>query len=106
MWHGLLAPLRKSPVWAAVALLYVVATIVTPAMLKPGQNPQHAAGVLIPRRVAAGQTLALLAGGIDLSQAGVVTLVNIVAADVMAGSDSNIAVAVLVCAGLSLVSGC
>ena len=36
--------------------------------------------------IATGQTLVVLTGGIDLSQAGVVTLTNIVAASMMAGS--------------------
>jgi ribose/xylose/arabinose/galactoside ABC-type transport system permease subunit len=55
--------------------------------------------------IACGQTLALLARGIDLSQAGVVTLVNIVSAEVMAGANANIAVAVAVCVALSFLVG-
>jgi ribose/xylose/arabinose/galactoside ABC-type transport system permease subunit len=59
--------------------------------------------------IATGQTLVLLAGGIDLSQAGIVTLTNIVATAVMNGDPANIAPAVLVClalaAGIGLLNG-
>lgn len=97
MWHGLLAPLRKSPVWAAVALLYVVATIVTPAMLKPGQILNILQVTAFLGLVATGQTLTLLTGGIDLSVAGVVTMTNILATSLMMGQDAKIAPAVLTC---------
>jgi ribose transport system permease protein len=105
-WSRALAAVnRLGAVWLAVAGLYIVTGSISPATFQVGQilNVLQVSSFL--GVIAAGQTLALLAGGIDLSQAGVVTLVNIVAADVMAGSDSNIAVAVLVCAGLSLVIG-
>jgi ribose/xylose/arabinose/galactoside ABC-type transport system permease subunit len=59
--------------------------------------------------LATGQTLALLVGGIDLSQAGIVTLVNILATSLMLGADGNIAqgvlVPLLVAALVGLVNG-
>ena len=55
--------------------------------------------------IASGQTLVLLVGGIDLSQAGVVTLVNIVATGVMMGRDTDIALAVTLCLGLAVATG-
>lgn len=109
MWQGLMAPLRKSPVWVAVALLYIVAAIVTPAMLKPGQVLNILQVTAFLGLVATGQTIALLTGGIDLSVAGVVTMTNIVATSMMMGEDSKIAPAVLAClaigAGIGAANG-
>ncbi|HTI02171.1 MAG TPA: hypothetical protein VL752_14575, partial [Acidisoma sp.] len=70
--------LRRSPVWAAVVLLYIVASIVSPAMLKPEQILNILQVTAFLGLVATGQTMALLTGGIDLSVAGVVTMTNIV----------------------------
>jgi ribose transport system permease protein len=97
--------LRGSPVWGAVALLYIVASVVSPAMLKPEQvlNILQVAAFL--GLVATGQTMALLTGGIDLSVAGVVTMTNIVSTSLMLGQDRNIAVAVLCCLVLGAVVG-
>ena len=103
MWQGLLAPLRKSPVWVSVALLYVIAAIVTPAMLKPGQILNIFQVTAFLGLVATGQTIALLAGGIDLSVAGVVTMTNIFAASLMGGQDSRILPAVLACLAIGAV---
>jgi ribose/xylose/arabinose/galactoside ABC-type transport system permease subunit len=105
MWQGLLAPLRKSPVWVAVALLYIVAAIVTPAMLKPGQILNILQVTAFLGLVATGQTIALLTGGIDLSVAGVVTMTNIVATSLMMGQDAKIAPAVLACVAIGAAVG-
>jgi ribose transport system permease protein len=74
-----------APVWLAVPALYLLAGAVEPAMLQLGQilNVLHVASFL--GLIAAGQTLALLVAGIDLSQAGVVTLTNILAISLMDG---------------------
>ena len=97
--------LRGSPVWGAVALLYIVASIVSPAMLKPEQvlNILQVAAFL--GLAATGQTMALLTGGIDLSVAGVVTMTNIVSTSLMLGQDRNIALAVLCCLLLGALVG-
>ena len=55
--------------------------------------------------VATGQTLALLAGGIDLSIAGVVTMANIVSTGLMAGRDANTFIAVGTCVVLAAIVG-
>lgn len=83
-------------VWIAVVGLYVVAGIVSPAMLQPGQvlNILQVASFL--GVIAIGQTLVLLTGGIDLSQASVVTLTNIVATSLMLGDSANIPTALVV----------
>lgn len=97
--------LRRSPVCVAVVLLYVVAAIISPAMLKFEQvlNILQVAAFL--GLVATGQTIALLTGGIDLSVAGVVTMTNIIATSLMLGQNSNIPAAVLVCVLLGAAVG-
>ena len=96
---------RISPIWLAVILLYIIAGIVSPAMLSGAQilNVLQVAAFL--GLVATGQTLALLVGGIDLSVGGVVTLTNIVSTSLMLGDNGNIPLAVAVCLGLGIVIG-
>lgn len=96
---------RGGAVWVAVLGLYVVSGLISPAMFHPGQvlNILQVASFL--GVIATGQTLALLTGGIDLSQAGVVTLVNIAAAEAMDGAAARVPQAVLICLLLALVVG-
>lgn len=59
-----------------------------------------------PLGVAAmGQTIVLLIGGIDLSVGATMSMVNLVAASVMSGDDSQIFPAVLICMALCLLIG-
>jgi ribose/xylose/arabinose/galactoside ABC-type transport system permease subunit len=96
---------RFGAVWLAVVGLYIISGIVSPAMFQVSQvlNILQVAAFL--GVLATGQTLALVVGGIDLSQAGMVTLVNIVSTSIMLGSDANIAQAVLACVALAAVVG-
>lgn len=96
---------RLGAVWIAVIGLYVISGLISPAMLHMSQvlNVLQVASFL--GVIACGQTLVLLVGGIDLSQAGVVTLVNIVAAGIMAGQAGGILPAVALCAALALAVG-
>ena len=55
--------------------------------------------------VAIGQTIVLLSAGLDLSAGSVITIVVIVASQIMNGQDSNIVPAVVAAIGLSLVIG-
>ncbi len=92
-------------VWVAVLGFYALTCLISPAMLHLSQmlNVLQVAAFL--GVIATGQTLAMLAGGIDLSQAGVVTLVNIVAADLMAGQSARVPGALAVCFALSALVG-
>lgn len=92
-------------VWVAVIGLYVLAGLVSPPMLQIGQvmNILQVASFL--GVIALGQFVAILSGGIDLSQAGLVTLTNIVATSVMLGQDAMILPAVALCLGLALAIG-
>src|SRR5437763_16029676 len=96
-------------VWIAVVALFLVSGLISPAMLQLGQvlNILQVAAFL--GVLATGQTIAVLVGGIDLSQAGMVTLVNILSTTIMLGSDANTASAVLLClvaaAAVGLLNG-
>lgn len=96
---------RFGAVWIAVLGLFVISGLVSPAMFQVSQilNILQVAAFL--GVLATGQTLAVLVGGIDLSQAGMVTLVNIVATSIMLGSDANTVAAVLVCLALAVAVG-
>jgi len=99
------ARLRRSPVWIAVALLYGIAAVASPAMLKPEQILNILQVTAFLGLVATGQTIALLTGGIDLSVAGVVTMTNIVATSLMLGQDERITPAVVCCLVIGAVVG-
>jgi len=102
----LLAILRSvGAVWIAVIGLYLISGFISPAMFQLGQvfNILQVASFL--GVIAAGQTIAVLTGGIDLSQAGVVTLTNIVATSIMLSQPENIPAAILVVLALALLVG-
>jgi ribose/xylose/arabinose/galactoside ABC-type transport system permease subunit len=92
-------------VWIAVVVLFVISGLISPAMFQVGQvlNILQVAAFL--GVLATGQTLAMLVGGIDLSQAGMVTLVNIASTTVMLGSNANIPSAIVVCLVIAVVIG-
>ena len=96
---------RIGAVWFAVAALFVISGLISPAMFHFSQvlNVLQVAAFL--GVLATGQTLALLIGGIDLSQAGMVTLVNIVSTSLMLGTNGNIAEAVLVSLAVAALIG-
>jgi ribose/xylose/arabinose/galactoside ABC-type transport system permease subunit len=92
-------------VWIAVVLLYVLSGLVSPAMYQSSQVMNILQVAAFLGVIALGQTVVLLVGGIDLSQAGMVTLVNIVSTSLMLGHPENIALAVVACLVLALVVG-
>ncbi len=92
-------------VWFAVIGLYVLSGLFSPAMFQWSQvfNILQVASFL--GVIALGQTIVVLTGGIDLSQAGIVTLTNIVATSVMLGQNEQIALAMMVCIFIALIAG-
>lgn len=96
---------RVGPVWVAVVGLYLLSAVISPAMLQAGQVLNVLQVAAFVGVIAAGQTLVLLAAGIDLSQAGLVTLINVAATSGMAGSNAAILPTVLICIGLALATG-
>lgn len=96
---------RIGPVWIAVIALYAVSAMISPAMFQTSQVLNILQVSAFVGMIACGQTLVLLAGGIDLSQAGMVTTVNIVSTSLMMGQDANIATAVAVCIAIAVLVG-
>jgi ribose transport system permease protein len=96
---------RFGAVWIAVLGLFILSGLISPAMFQLTQvlNILQVAAFL--GVLATGQTLALLIGGIDLSQAGVVTLVNILSTSIMLGADSRTPAAILACIALAALVG-
>lgn len=92
-------------VWIAVILLYIVSGLVSPAMFQTSQVMNILQVAAFLGVIALGQTMVILVGGIDLSQAGTITLVNIVATSLMLGQSENIAIALIACLALALVVG-
>lgn len=92
-------------VWIAVILLYIVSGLVSPAMYQTSQVMNILQVAAFLGVIALGQTMVILVGGIDLSQAGTITLVNIVATSLMLGQSENIAIALIACLALALVIG-
>lgn len=96
---------RISPIWYAVTALFLVSAMISPAMFQASHVMNMMQVAAFVGVIACGQTLVLLAGGIDLSQAGTVTLINILAAATMMGSDGNIAAALVLCLAVSVGIG-
>jgi len=96
---------RFGAVWIAVLGLFILSGLISPAMFQLSQvlNILQVAAFL--GVLATGQTLALLVGGIDLSQAGMVTLVNILSTSIMLGADSRTPLAILACIALAALIG-
>jgi len=92
-------------VWIAVVLLYLLAGLVSPAMFQTSQvvNILQVASFL--GVIALGQVIVVLTGGIDLSQAGMVTMTNIVATSVMFGQPEYIVPALAACLAVAVVTG-
>jgi len=92
-------------VWIAVAGLYIIAGLISPAMFQAAQvvNILQVASFL--GVIALGQVIVVLTGGIDLSQAGMVTMTNIVATSVMLGQPENIPLALAACFAVAVLSG-
>lgn len=89
--------LAQSQMMVYLILIFVllIAQLASPGYLALN----HVAGILRLSSflgiAAIGQTFAILIGGIDLSIANVITFANVIAAQVMSGSDSNMLAALL-----------
>ncbi len=96
---------RFGAVWIAVLGLFLLSGLISPAMFQLSQMLNILQVAAFLGVLATGQTLALLVGGIDLSQAGMVTLVNILSTSIMLGADSRTPVAILACIALAALVG-
>jgi ribose transport system permease protein len=102
---GLRAALARGPIWLAVLLLYALASLVSPAFLSGAQLRNLLQVAAFLGVVSLGQTIALLAGGIDLSVGGVVTLTNVLSTSIMDGRDGAVPLAVVACLAAGLLVG-
>lgn len=93
------------PVYMALIILLMISEFASSGFLEI----THMGNVLIKASfvgiVAVGQTLVMLTGGIDLSIASVITVSNLVAAQMMNSSDANTLPALLACILIGLASG-
>jgi len=96
---------RVGMVWFAVVALYIIAGLIEPNMMSVRQISNVLQVAAFLGAVAIGQTIVLLVGGIDLSVASMVTLVNIVSTSVMNGEPANVVPAVLICLVLAAMIG-
>jgi ribose transport system permease protein len=92
-------------VYISLAILIIAALFVTPDLYSPQSL------FLVLRQaaqlglVAIGQTLVLLVAGLDLSVGAVIVLTNVIIAEVSAGEDSRIPLAIGVALGLGVLIG-
>lgn len=97
--------LEKYGIYVALVVLFVVASIASPAFLRPTNlinlvRQASALGIM-----AVGQTFVMLTGGIDLSVASLAATTNVVAATMMDGRNEMVLPVVLVTLGIAVVVG-
>lgn len=99
--------LKGFPVGVYLLLIAVVCVFLT--VTQGTVSPSHLLNIArsaTPLGIAAmGQTIVLLVGGIDLSLGATISMVNLVAASVMNGSNQNIGLSIVICMALCLVVG-
>lgn len=96
---------RYLPVYLALVLLVIVASIWAPATLTPSAMSAIAPYGTFLAIAALGQMLVIMTGGIDLSVPGIFTLGGIVMVGVGNESDDRIGYALLVAVGLAALVG-
>jgi ribose transport system ATP-binding protein len=103
---SLLFAARFVPIWIGTGLLLVVAAIIAPETLT---STSLNSGVLplttFVAIAAIGQMLVVMTGGIDLSMAGLITLIGNVLVGVSQGSNGHIASAIVICLAWSALIG-
>jgi len=92
-------------VYLILLVLLIIAEIVSPGFL----SFHHLGNVLRQASflgiVAIGQTFVILSGGIDLSVASIITLANVVSAQIMDGSNGNLLLALITVIAIGAVVG-
>lgn len=94
----------------AMVYIILIAVLLIAQIASPGYLAlTHVAGILRLSSflgiAAIGQTFAIMIGGIDLSIANVITFSNVIAAEIMAGSDGNMFTALLAVLAMGAVVG-
>ena len=89
---------RFAPIWIGVALLFVVAAIIAPQTLTSTSFNSGVLPLMTFVAIAAiGEMLVVMTGGIDLSMAGLITLIGSLLVGVSHGSNGDIASAIVIC---------
>lgn len=92
-------------VYATMIILLLIANAVSPGFLSVTHLGNVARQASFLGIVAIGQTLIILTGGIDLSTSYLITLTNVVAAQMMNGEDSNVLITCVVVLLSGLIAG-
>lgn len=92
-------------VYATMIILLLIANAVSPGFLSVTHLGNVARQASFLGIVAIGQTLIILTGGIDLSTSYLITLTNVVAAQMMNGEDSNVLITCVVVLLIGLIAG-
>lgn len=92
-------------VYATMIILLLIANAVSPGFLSVTHLGNVARQASFLGIVAIGQTLIILTGGIDLSTSYLITLTNVVAAQMMNGEDSNVLITCVVVLLIGLIVG-
>jgi ribose transport system permease protein len=96
---------RYMPVFLALILLVIVASVWAPAVLGSVQLSAIAPYGALLAVTALGQMLVIMTGGIDLSTPGTLTLAAVIMVGVGAQSDGRIGVAILTAVGVGALIG-
>lgn len=92
-------------IWLAVIGLLLIARITSPNFWETTHLLNVARQASALGILAMGQTFVLISGGLDLSNGAVITLVNVVAATMLRGSDEHLAQTLLVCTLIGISVG-
>jgi len=92
-------------VYAVLIVLLIAAQLISPGFLSLGHMDSVLRQSAFLGIVAIGQMFVILTGGIDISVASVISMANVVAAQVMSGKDANVPLAVGLVLLIGLVAG-
>jgi ribose/xylose/arabinose/galactoside ABC-type transport system permease subunit len=100
---------RFLAIWAALGLLIVFCAILAPASLQRTSIQAILPFAAFLGIAAMGQTLVIMAGGIDLSTPSIVTMVGVILLSVSGGTDANMTeallIALMMAAAVGLING-
>ncbi len=92
-------------IWLVLLGLCIVVGLLRPAFWDQGNLANIARQASVLGLVALGQSIVVLAGGIDLSVEGIVKLTSVIGAGLMAGEMGNLPLALVAMVGIGLVVG-
>ena len=92
-------------VYGILIILLPISELISPGFLALSHMDSVLRQAAFLGIVAIGQTFVILTGGIDISVASVITLANVVSAQVMSGQDSNVLFAIALILAIGLIVG-